>query len=85
MLSDEKEWCSKAIKSEINSFLKRNTQKFVNKEEVLKKGRCPIPTKHVFKKKIEMDSNTGKEYVRFKDRIVTLGFIQLPGVDYTES
>ena len=57
----------------------------MNKEEVLKKGRHPIPTKHVFKKKIELDSSTGKEYVRFKDRIVTLGFMQIPGVDYTES
>ena len=44
-----------------------------------------IPTKHVFKKKIELDPKTGKEFVRFKDRIVTLGFMQIPGVDYTES
>ena len=37
------------------------------------------------KKKIELDPKTGKEYIRFKDRIVTLGFMQIPGVDYTES
>ena len=44
-----------------------------------------IPTKHVFKKKIELDPKTGKEFVRFKDRIVTLGFMQISGVDYTKS
>ena len=71
--------------AEINNFLKRKAWKFVNRQEVAKKGRRPIPTKHVFKKKIELDGKTGKEYVRFKDRIVTLGFMQIPGVDYTES
>ena len=50
-----------------------------------KKGRKIIPVKHVFKRKIELDASTGKEYMRFKDRIVTLGFMQIPGVDYTES
>ena len=85
MQSTEKEWWTRAVKSEINNFLKRNAWKFLKRSEVANKGRRPIPTKHVFKKKIELDSKTGKEYVRFKDRIVTLGFMQIPGVDYTES
>lgn len=83
--SNEWKWWAKAIVSEINNFLKRKAWKFVPKSIAWSKGRRLIPTKHVFKKKIELDSTTGKEFIRFKDRIVTLGFMQIPGVDYTES
>ena len=38
-----------------------------------------IGTKVVFKKKDEVDGT-----IRFKTRIVTLGYMQIPGVDYTE-
>ena len=85
MKSPEAEWWAKSVKSEINNFVKRNAWKFVKRNKVLKKGRRRIPTKHVFKKKIELDAKTSKEHVRYKDRIVTLGFMQIPGVDYTES
>ena len=85
MESDEAKWWKLAVTSEINNFLKRDAWKFVKKTEAMNKGRRLIPTKHVFKKKIELDPKTGKEYVRYKDRIVTLGFMQIPGVDYTES
>ena len=37
------------------------------------------------KKKIELDGEIGLEFTRFKDHIVTLGFMQIPGVDYTKS
>ena len=60
-------------------------QSNIKRSEVREKGRRLIPTKHVFKKKIELDAKTEKEYLRYKDRIVTLGFIQIPGVDYTEN
>ena len=36
-----------------------------------------IGTKVVFKKKDEVDGT-----IRFKTRIVTLGYMQIPGVDY---
>ena len=86
MESKDKIWWEKAITSEINNFLKRKAWKFVKRTEVKKKDRRIIPVKHVFKKKIELDASTGKECIRFKDRIVsTLGFMQIPGVDYTES
>ena len=38
-----------------------------------------IPTKLVLKKKDEID-----ESIRFKTRDVTLGYMMIPGVDYTE-
>ena len=85
MQSEEREWWSKAVIAEINNFLKRKAWKFVKKDTVKQKGRRPIPTKHVFKKKTELDAQTGKEYTQYKDRIVTLGFMQIPCVDYTES
>ena len=85
MQSEDWEMWSKAIKAEINNFLSRDAWQFVKRAEVKAKGRRLIPTKHVFKRKIELDPSTGKEYIRYKDRIVTLGFMQIPGVDYTES
>ena len=43
------------------------------------KGRKLIPTKLVFKKKDEIDGS-----IRFKTRDVTLGYMMVPGVDFTE-
>ena len=46
---------------------------------VREKGRKVIPTKLVFKKKDEIDGS-----IRFKTRDVTLGYMMVPGVDFTE-
>ena len=42
-------------------------------------GRNPISVKWAFKYKLEAD---GSE--RLKSRLVTLGYMQLPGVDFTK-
>jgi Reverse transcriptase (RNA-dependent DNA polymerase) len=39
-----------------------------------------IPTKWIFKKKTEQDNT-----IRHKARVVSRGFMQTPGVDYSES
>ena len=75
----EREWWIKSATSEFNNFLSRNAWKFVTRKSVYEKGRKVIPTKLVFKKKDEHDGS-----VRFKTRDVTLGYMMVPGVDYTE-
>ena len=59
--------------------MKRGGWKFVPLTEVLESGQNLVPTKLVFKKKDEID-----ESVRFKARCVTMGFMMVPGVDFTE-
>jgi hypothetical protein len=85
MQSEEKEYWLAVVTSEINNFLKSGAWELVDKSSVHKKGRKLIGTKHVFKKKIQLDPVTSKEFTRFKDRIVTLGYMQIPGVNFTES
>lgn len=77
---DEREWWIKSATSEFNNFISRKAWKFVPRKEVKEKGRKLIPTKLVFKKKDEIDGS-----IRFKTRDVTLGFMMIPGVDFTES
>ena len=76
---EHKEWWTKSICAEFNNFLTRTAWKFVPLEEVLDQGRRVIPTKLVFKLKDESDGS-----LRFKTRNVTLGYMMIPGVDYTE-
>jgi len=64
--------------AECNNFLKRDSWKLIKKSDV-PKGRKVIPCKEVFKRKDEIDGT-----IRLKTRIVTKGFMQIPGVDYTE-
>ena len=75
----ESELWTKSATAEINNFLKRKSWKFVPKEEILAQGRKLIDTKWVFKIKDEPDRTQ-----RYKSRVVTKGFQQIPGVDYTE-
>ena len=75
----EREWWLKSTIAEFNNFLGRNAWKFVPLSEVKKRGRKLVPTKLVFKKKDEIDGS-----IRFKTRDVTLGFMMIPGVDFTE-
>jgi hypothetical protein len=76
---DNKEEWSQATISEFNNFLKRGAWKLVKIEKVRKEGRKIVPVKLVFKKKDEADGT-----IRFKVRCVTLGFMMIPGVDFTE-
>ena len=73
---ESKWWTSSSI-SEVNNFLSRNAWKFVLKSNI--GNRKLVGTRVVFKKKDEPDGTK-----RFKTRIVTLGYMQIPGVDYTE-
>ena len=65
--------------SEGSNFLKRGSWRFVRKAWVKLLERRPIGVKWVFKVKHEPDFS-----LCYKSRVVSKGFIQIPGVDYTE-
>ena len=75
----EAEQWRKSVKEEFDNFIKRGSWKFVKREEAAKKGKKIIGCRWVFKKKHEKDGT-----IRYKSRIVSKGFMQVPGVDYTE-
>ena len=75
----EKDWWFPSCVAEINNFLDRGSWKFVSRDMVKKMGRKLIATKMVYKKKDEPDGT-----IRYKSRCVSKGFMQIPGVDYTE-
>ena len=75
----EREYWLKSMTSEFNNFISRGAWQFVPMSEVKVKGRKVIPTKLVFKLKDETDGS-----IRFKTRNVTLGYMMVPGVDFTE-
>lgn len=74
----ERNWWLPASIAEVNNFLDRGSWKFVPKEAVKKLGRKLVKTKTIYKKKDEPDGT-----VRFKTRIVSIGYMQIPGVDST--
>ena len=75
--SDKDEWI-KAIKNEIDNFYKRKVWVKVPRSVLF--GRKPLGTRWVFKKKTEPDLS-----IRYKGRIVVKGYVQIPGVDFTDS
>ena len=77
--SPQKELWRKSAIAEVNNFLKRDSWKFVLKEYVRGLKRKIIGVKWVFKIKHEPDYS-----LRYKSRIVVKGYMQIPGVDYTE-
>jgi hypothetical protein len=62
------------------NFISRGVWEKVKREKVKALGRKPSGTKCVFKIKVEQDGS--KQY---KSRCVTLGYLQIPGVDFTET
>jgi len=75
----EREFWIKSMTAEFNNFLSRDAWKFVPLQKVIDKGRKAIPTKLVFKLKDEIDGS-----IRVKSCCVTLGYMMVPGVDFTE-
>ncbi|GAX17144.1 hypothetical protein FisN_UnNu082, partial [Fistulifera solaris] len=72
------EWKA-ALMKEIENFLKRKAWKKELRKKMKAKGRKPVSSKWIFKKKNEV---TG---LRFKARVCARGFVQIPGVDFNLS
>ena len=66
--------------SEIMNFIKRNAWTMVPREKAHKEGRRIVGTKWVYRIKAEQDGSK-----RYKLRAVVQGYMQVPGVDITES
>ena len=84
---EEERW-RKAGRTEINNFLKRNSWTKYKRNKALEAGRKIIGTKVIFTKKRELVGSTAPDTygtMRYKVRGVTLGYQQIPGIDYTES
>ena len=76
---ERKEWRKAAI-NEVMNFVKRGSWRKIHRTQVSKLGCQPIPLKWVFKKKNEHDGS-----IRYKARIVVKGYMQIPGVNFTET
>ena len=77
----DKEFWIQAVKSEFGNFISRKSWIKTPRSEMKALGRKAIGTKHVFKIKTEPPDNR----IRYKDRVVVLGYTAIPGVDFTES
>ncbi len=73
---DAEKW-KEALVSKILNFLKHDAWRKVPMSQVLREGQKAIPTKPVFKIKNKQD---GSEW--YKARIVTKGFLMIPGQLY---
>ena len=62
------------------NFINRDAWKKIERTLVSKLGRKPVPVKWIFKIKEEHHGG-----LRYKSRIVVKGYMQIPGVDFTES
>ena len=51
----------------------------MDRQDAYDMGKNIIECKWVFKKKIEPDGS-----IRYKSRVVSKGYMQIPGIDYTE-
>lgn len=69
---------TQAIKSEIENFYKRDVWKKFPRSKL--DGRKPLGSRWVFKIKKEHDNS-----IRYKARVVVKGYVQIPGVDFTDS
>ena len=75
----ECDWWFKLTISEFNNFLSRKAWEFVDRKSIYEQGQKIISTKLVFKKKDKINGS-----IRFKTRDVTLEYMMIPGVDFTE-
>jgi Reverse transcriptase (RNA-dependent DNA polymerase) len=63
------------------SFIKRKAFKKRNKQQIIQKlKRKLMTTKWIFKEKLNPDGT-----IKYKARCLSRGFMQIPGLDYTES
>jgi len=69
-----------SVKNKILNFMNQGSWKFVSKLVPKELGRKVMKTMAVFKVKDEVDGS-----IRHKTRICWKGYMQIPGVDYTES
>jgi Reverse transcriptase (RNA-dependent DNA polymerase) len=78
LLGPEKELWKESIKKEITNFMSRGVWKPVSRKMVTEQmKRKLISTKWIFKKKTEQDNT-----IRHKARVVSRGYMQIPGVDF---
>ena len=73
----EREWWLKSVTSDLIILFVVEIGNLFHLSQV--GTRKLVPTKLVFKKKDEIDGS-----IRYKTRNVTLGFMMVPGVDFTE-